>query len=88
MNPTLIVTAVTGVPQPNRTVSSHWLAVATPQPSVAFSRPSPTLAPLITDQIGAHFTLALRNIIDSIGQHPAATADQLVALAAFRQAGG
>ncbi len=40
------------------------------------------LAPLVTDQIGTVYT-GVKNVIDSIGSHPATTADQLAALQAF-----
>lgn len=41
-----------------------------------------SMAPLITDQIGDTYT-GVKNIIDSIGDHPATTAEQLAALDAF-----
>ncbi len=40
------------------------------------------LAPLVTDQVGLVYT-GVKNIIASIGSHPATTAEQLVALQAF-----
>jgi hypothetical protein len=40
------------------------------------------LAPLITDQVGVVYT-GVKNIIASMGSHPATTAAQLEALAAF-----
>lgn len=40
------------------------------------------LAPLVTDQVGVVYT-GVKNIIASIGSHPATTAEQLVALQAF-----
>lgn len=41
-------------------------------------------APLVVDQIGDTYT-GVKNIIDSIGAHPATTAEQLAALQAFSQ---
>lgn len=41
-----------------------------------------SLAPLVTDQVGTVYT-GVKNIIDSLGSHPATTADQLAALQAF-----
>jgi ABC-type transporter Mla subunit MlaD len=40
------------------------------------------LSPLVVDQIGDTYT-GVRNIIDSIGEHPATTEVQLAKLAAF-----
>ncbi|HEY6022167.1 MAG TPA: hypothetical protein VIY48_20565 [Candidatus Paceibacterota bacterium] len=40
------------------------------------------MAPLITDQIGATYT-GVKNIIASIGAHPATTEEQLASLKAF-----
>ncbi len=39
-------------------------------------------APLVVDQIGDTYT-GVKNIIDSIGEHPATTAEQIAALDAF-----
>jgi phage-related protein len=41
-----------------------------------------SMAPLITDQIGDTYT-GVKNIIDSIGNHPATTAEQILALRTF-----
>lgn len=41
-------------------------------------------APLVVDQIGDTYT-GIKNIIDSIGSHPATTEEQLAALKAFSQ---
>lgn len=81
MNPTLIVTAVTGV----LSLIAQFLPLVGGSNSAAIGSILKTLtdiAPLITDQIGATYT-GVKNIINSIGSHPATTADQLVALAAF-----
>ena len=43
-----------------------------------------SMAPLITDQISDTYT-GVKNIIDSIGEHPATTEQQLAALDAFSQ---
>jgi hypothetical protein len=43
-----------------------------------------SMAPLITDQIGDTYT-GVKNIIDSIGAHPASKEEQLAALDAFSQ---
>lgn len=42
------------------------------------------LAPLVTEQIADTYT-GVKNIIDSIGAHPATTEEQLAALAAFNK---
>ena len=81
MNPTLIVTAVTSV----LSLVAQFLPLIGGSNSAAIGGILKTLtdlAPLITDQIGSTYT-GVKNIIDSIGSHPATTADQLVALAAF-----
>lgn len=81
MNPTLTVTAVTGV----LSLISQFLPLIGGNNTAAIGSILKTLtdlAPLITDQIGATYT-GVKNIIASIGSHPATTADQLVALAAF-----
>ncbi len=81
MNPTMIVTAVTGV----LSLIAQFLPLIGGSNTAAIGgiiNTLTSLAPLITDQIGATY-IGVKNIIDSIGQHPAATADQLVALAAF-----
>lgn len=41
-----------------------------------------SMAPLITDQIGDTYT-GIKNIIDSVGAHPATTEEQIAALDAF-----
>lgn len=43
-----------------------------------------THAPLIVDQIGSTYT-GVKNIVDTLGDHPATTADQLTALKAFNK---
>ena len=40
------------------------------------------LSPLVVDQIGDTYT-GIKNIIDSVGEHPATTQEQLAALDAF-----
>lgn len=40
------------------------------------------LAPLVTDQVGTVYT-GVKNILASIGSHPATTADQLATVQAF-----
>lgn len=42
------------------------------------------LSPLVVDQIGDTYT-GIKNIIDSVGEHPATTAEQIAALDAFSQ---
>jgi ABC-type transporter Mla subunit MlaD len=42
------------------------------------------LSPLVVDQIGDTYT-GVKNIIDSIGEHPATTAQQIAALDAFSE---
>lgn len=81
MNPTLIVTAVSAVVG----LIGQLLPLIGGSNSAAIGGIIKTLtdiAPLVTDQIGATYT-GVKNIINSIGSHPATTADQLVALAAF-----
>lgn len=81
MNPTMIVTAVTAV----LSLVGQLLPLIGGNNSQAIGGIIKTLtdiAPLITNQIGVTYT-GVKNIIDALGSHPAATADQLVALAAL-----
>jgi hypothetical protein len=43
-----------------------------------------TMAPLVVDQVGVTFT-GVKNIIASVGNHPATKAEQLAALMAFNK---
>lgn len=83
MDPTLIVSAVGGV----LTLINQFLPLI--QKGSAGSSQMGTvidtltkLAPLVTDQVGTVYT-GVKNIIDSVGSHPATTADQMIALKAF-----
>lgn len=83
MNPELIVTAVGGVLSLIQTILpliSHG-AAGTSQIGTVIDTLT-KLTPLVTDQIGTVYT-GVKNIIASVGSHPAATADQLAALKAF-----
>lgn len=84
MNPELIVGAVSGVLSLINTVLP-MIHKTTPGASDKIGTVVSTLtalAPLVTDQIGTVYT-GVKNVIVSIGSHPAATADQLAALRAF-----
>lgn len=81
MNPTMIVTAVTAV----LGLVGQILPLIGGSNSVQIGSIVKTigdLMPLITDQIGATYT-GIKNILQSISEHPATTADQLAALAEF-----
>lgn len=81
MNATAIVTAVSGV----LGLITQILPLVGVKNSEAIGGIVKTLtdiAPLVTDQIGATY-IGVKNIIDSIGSHPATTEEQLAALAAF-----
>jgi hypothetical protein len=81
MNPTLVVTTVTNV----LGLIEEMLPLIGGSNSSAIGNVIKTLtdlAPLVTDQIGATYT-GVRNIIDSIGAHPATTDEQVTALDAF-----
>lgn len=83
MDPTLIITAVGGVISLINTVlplipkgSSGSTAMGTVVDTII------KLEPLVTDQVGTLYT-GIKNIIASVGAHPATTADQMAALRAF-----
>lgn len=81
MNATMIVTAVSGV----LGLIGQILPLVGVGNSAAIGGIIKTLtdiAPLVTDQIGTTYT-GVKNIIDSLSEHPATTSDQLVALKAF-----
>lgn len=81
MNPTTIITVVGSV----LSLITQILPLVGVKNSDAIGNIIKTvtdLAPLITDQIGATYT-GVKNIIASIGEHPATTAEQLAALKAF-----
>lgn len=83
MNPELIVTAVTGVLSLVETVlpmikknSSGTAAIGKVIDAVQ------AIAPLAINQVGVVYT-GVKNVIASIGAHPATTAEQLASLQAF-----
>jgi uncharacterized protein YneF (UPF0154 family) len=81
MNPTTIITAVGGV----LSLITQILPLVGVKNSEAIGSIIKTLtdiAPLVTDQIVGTYT-GVKNIIDSLGEHPATTEEQLKALAAF-----
>lgn len=83
MNPELIVTAIGGMVSLINTVLP--LIHKGPAGSVAIGGMVDTLtaiAPLVVDQVGTVYT-GIRNVIASVGAHPATTAEQRAALAAF-----
>lgn len=83
MNPELIVTAIGGVVSLINTVLP--LIHKSPAGSPAMGSVVNTLtaiAPLVVDQVGTVFT-GVKNVIASVGSHPATTADQRASLAAF-----
>lgn len=83
MNPELIVTAVGGVLSLINTVLPliHKGSAGTSQMGQVISTLT-AVAPLVTDQVGTVFT-GVKNVIASIGSHPATSADQMAALQAF-----
>ncbi len=84
MDPTLIVGAVEGVLSLINTVLP-MIHPTSPGASDKIGTVIGTLtklAPLVTDQVGTVYT-GIKNIIASVGSHPATTADQLAALMAF-----
>lgn len=84
MNPELIVTAVGGVLSLINTVLP-LIHKKTPGATDKIGTVIDTLtaiAPLVTDQIGTVYT-GVKNVIASIGSHPATKEDQLAALKAF-----
>jgi hypothetical protein len=83
MNPELITTAISGVVSLITTVLP--LIHKGPAGSAAMGGVVNTLtaiAPLVVDQVGTVFT-GVKNVIDSIGAHPATTAAQRATLADF-----
>lgn len=81
MNPTMIITAVTSV----LGLIGQILPLIGGSNSAAIGSIIKTLtdiAPLVTDQIGATYT-GVKNIIESIGAHPATTSEQMASLEAF-----
>lgn len=81
MNPTMIVTAVSGV----LSLIGQVLPLIGGSNSAAIGGVIKTLtdiAPLVTDQISATYT-GVKNIIASVGDHPATTEEQLASLQAF-----
>lgn len=81
MNPMEIVTAVGGV----LSLITQILPLVGVKNSDAIGGIVKTLtdiAPLVTNQIAGTY-VGVKNIIASIGDHPAATDDQMVALKAF-----
>jgi len=81
MNPVEIVTAVGGVLS-LITQILPLVGVKNMDAIGAIVKTLTDIAPLITNQIGATYT-GVKNIIDSVGAHPATTADQMIALKAF-----
>lgn len=81
MNPVEIVTAVGGVLS-LITQILPLVGVKNTDAIGAIVKTLTDIAPLVTNQIGATYT-GVKNIIDSIGAHPATTADQMIALKAF-----
>ena len=81
MNPVQIVTVVSGV----LGLIAQLLPLVGVNNSAAIGGIIKTLtdmAPLITSQIGSTYT-GVKNIIAAIGDHPATTADQMIALKSF-----
>lgn len=83
MNPELIITAVSGIISLITTILPmiHKGSAG----STTMGKVVDTLvavAPLATDQIGTLYT-GIKNVIASVGAHPATTADQMAALRAF-----
>lgn len=84
MDPTLIIGAVEGVLSLINTVLP-MIHKTTPGASDKIGTVIDTLtklAPLVVDQVGTLYT-GVKNVIASIGAHPASTADQLSTLKAF-----
>jgi hypothetical protein len=83
MNPELIITAVGGVLSLINTILPmiHKGTAGTDKISTVIDTLT-KVAPLITDQIGTVYT-GVKNVIASIGAHPATSADQMAALRAF-----
>ena len=81
MNPVEIVTAVGGVLS-LITQILPLVGVKNTDAIGAIVKTLTDITPLITNQIGATYT-GVKNIIDSVGAHPATTADQMIALKAF-----
>lgn len=81
MDPVTIVTAVSGVISLINTVLP-LIGVKDSNGIGAIVKTLTDIAPLVTSQIGSTFT-GVKNIIQSIGEHPATTADQMIALKAF-----
>lgn len=83
MNPELIITAIGGVISLINTVLPLLPKGSAGSGAMGKIVDAVTgLGPLATDQIGSTYT-GLKNIIATLGAHPATTADQLVALQAF-----
>jgi hypothetical protein len=83
MNPETIITVVGGVVSLINAVLPLIPKSSAGSPAIGKVISSlTTLAPLITDQISVLYT-GIKNTIASVGSHPAATADQRAALAAF-----
>jgi hypothetical protein len=81
MDPVTIVTAVGGV----LNLITMILPLVGVNNSAAIGGIVKTLtdiAPLVTNQIGVTYT-GIKNIIAATGDHPATTADQIIALKAF-----
>lgn len=84
MDPTLIIGAVSGVISLINTVLP-LIHKSTPGASDKIGTVIDTivkLEPLVTDQVGTLYT-GIKNIIASVGAHPATTADQMATLRAF-----
>lgn len=84
MNPELIITAVGGVISLINTVVLPMIKKDSTGSS-AIGEVIDTLtklSPLVTDQVGTLYT-GIKNIIASVGTHPATTDEQLAALMAF-----
>lgn len=84
MDPTLIISAVSGVISLINTVLP-LIHKSTPGASDKIGTVVDTLVklePLVTDQVGTLYT-GIKNIIASVSKHPATTADQMAALKAF-----
>lgn len=84
MDPTLIVSAVSGVLSLINTVLPmiHKTTPGAPDKIGQVVSTLTAIAPLVVDQVGTVYT-GVKNVIAAIGSHPATTADQMAALQAF-----
>jgi hypothetical protein len=81
MDPVQIVTAVSGV-LGLITQILPLVGVKNTEAIGSIVKTLTDIAPLVTSQIGSTYT-GVKNIIDSLSEHPATTADQMAALKAF-----